>query len=119
MCIRDSGKGALGIQGNNARLKLINNKYYLLHEGSLDVFDESGKILSSSNQSGIKKTFTYDQVSGQLIMVSDDFGRSIYFEFDGNKRISRVTSSFGDAVGSVSYTHLDVYKRQLLHNRAS
>ena len=43
-------------------------------------------------------------------------GEILSFETAGEGRQRRLIAHFSDGTGAVSYTHLDVYKRQIIHS---
>ena len=61
--------------------------------------------------------------SGQVLTATDELGGVISYVYDANGRLIEMTDAMGGktayAYDAVSYTHLDVYKRQLIGRSAT
>ncbi len=64
----------------------------------VEVYDDSGKLISITNRAGLVQTVTYDP-NGTISSVTDAFGRSMTFTADAQRRISTMT------VGGNTYTY--------------
>ena len=70
------------------------------------------RLVSSSVQSCFKKSY-YHRTQSNVLLSPDGFrDKAPLFDFDCSRQDESFKSSLVDAV---SYTHLDVYKRQLMY----
>lgn len=89
-------------------VKLTSTWQYTSANDEIQLYDDTGKLLSITNRDGLTQTLAYDG-SGRLSSVSDPFGRQLTFSYDGNNRVATMTESAGgaytyayDAAGNLS-----------------
>ena len=71
-------------------------------QDNVETYDSTGKLLSVADRAGTTLTLTYDTtVAGLLSSVTDNFGHSLTFTFNGNRQLVSVTAPDGS---SVQYT---------------
>ena len=59
-----------------------------------------------------RQVLTYPSQQGNARIVNERAVKTVRALYDGNGKGAQLASSNGTAWGPVSYTHLDVYKRQ-------
>ncbi|MBI3041815.1 MAG: RHS repeat protein [Betaproteobacteria bacterium] len=67
-------------------------------DDEVELYDDSGNLLSITNRAGLSLTLTYiaSGISvGRIEKVTDSFGRSLSFEYDSRMRISAMTDPAG------------------------
>lgn len=76
-------------------------------EDIVEIFDESGRLLSVTNRAGLTQTLAYSDAStpgavapyaGLLISVTDPFGRKLSFSYDSTGRLTKVTDPAGGTI---------------------
>jgi YD repeat-containing protein len=67
-------------------------------DDEVEMYDDSGKLLSVSNRAGLTHTLTY-ATDGTLSSVTDSFGQTLSFTWTGGMRIQSIAA----APGTVSY----------------
>ena len=73
---------------------------YKLTDGSTELYDANGVLLSVSNRTGLTQVYQYN-ASGQLATVTDPFGRQLNIAYDPSGRISTLTTP----AGNTTYTY--------------
>src|SRR5882672_9299571 len=75
-------------------------KYVVAADDSTELYDSAGKLSSITDRAGLTITLTYSNAStptqvapltGMLIGVTDAFGRTLNYAYDGLRRIVRMT----------------------------
>lgn len=88
---------ALNFQGGQIYQLLFKDGSFEIYQLNLAQFEANNeydsKLWWEENPAGLQKTYSYDQGSGLLESVSDDFGRSLSFTYvsDGSGRIASIT----------------------------
>lgn len=61
---------------------------YTTNDDTVELYDTAGQLLSVTNRGGQAVTLSY--VNGRIGAVSDDFGRTMTFEYDGEGKLWKV-----------------------------
>ena len=100
----DAGNSADSLTANSTGLL-----YKSLDDDSQWQFDAGGKLLTVTQRNGWVNTYTYSTGSSAavpaanlLVSVSNQFGRSLSFAYNGTSQLVRVTASDGQVI---SYTY--------------
>lgn len=67
---------------------------YKAGNDEVELYDDTGRLLSITNRAGQSQTFSYDSL-GRVFKVSDYVGRTLTFSYDSDSRIDTMTDPEG------------------------
>ena len=84
-----------------------------LENNDVEIYNVDGKLISIESINGHTQALVYDQTTGGLLSVNDDFGNSLTFTYNSNGRLATMTDPDGNdysydyARSAYAYSSLD------------
>ncbi len=82
-------------------------------DGTKELYDTSGQLLSITTRAGEVTTLTYSGAPGLLMTVSDHFGKTITFSYNANNQMASMTTPGGEVF---SYEYDDLGRLEKVTN---
>ncbi len=84
-------------------------------DGSRDVFDSNGLLLTTIDRGGSKLTYSYSPEDSYMLSVTNSYGKSIVINYSKNKKIERILLPDGN---SVAYTYNGNLLSQVIYEKS-
>ncbi|HVA55609.1 MAG TPA: glycohydrolase toxin TNT-related protein [Gammaproteobacteria bacterium] len=82
-------------------LSLNSGFQYTAEDGTIEIYDADGRLVSVTNHTGLTQTYQYDN-GGSLESVTDPFGRQMVFAYDVAGHVETMTNPAG---GTYTYKY--------------